>query len=85
MSQPLIKEHVAKFRELSGRMRKPEPERSEALKELGAAEQEIIARIVSQLQPSTRATYEIFAGEPGGVSRWELRKSFGVEPVVRKK
>lgn len=94
MARPLVNEYVAKARELNGRTQpgraearkvRTEAERAEAQKALAAAEQEIIARIVSQLQPSTRATYENFAGEPGGFSRFELRKSFGVEPVVARK
>lgn len=81
MASGRAKEVTAKFRELSAKRRSPEPARSESLKELGAFEREIVAKIVPQLQPSTRATYEIFAGEPAAISKWELRTSFGIEPV----
>ena len=79
MARPLMKDWSKKFRLRD--VGQAEPQRTAGLKARGAAEQEIIATIVSQLQPSTKATYEIFAGEPGGVSRWELRTTFGIEPV----
>jgi hypothetical protein len=85
MALPLVNECSAEFRRQNPRMRSPEPERAEAAKAKTAVEQETIAKIVSQLQPSTRATYEIFAGEPGDVSRWELRRSFSIEQPKPKK
>ena len=76
MAAPLRNEFTAKFLQGRDERRRLEPERSEVLKKLGVLEQELVAKIVSRLQPSTRATYEVFAGEPIGFTRWELRRQF---------
>jgi hypothetical protein len=81
MASPLVRETVVKIRELHPRDRTQRLEQSESNAKMAAFELETIAKIVSQLEPETRAMYDRLAGAPAGLSKWEIRTTFGIEPI----